>query len=304
VGDRPMIWKEVFAEPGPRRHPLARIVLGVLVGLSFLPVGMILYNLLDEAEYAPMTAADFSWRLSMAMSIWVRIVGTAVASLLLLHVAVRAASSIGVERERQTLDSLLTTPLSTDDILHGKLLGSVLGQRWAWLWLAAIYLVGVIGGGVNILALPLILGAWLIFAMFFGVLGLWFAAVSRTTTRAVVSTVLAALALGGGCSCPMIFLRSGSGFGPPWELMKWALMFQSFGLTPSITLAALAFRLTELDPSRYGPFFWSGSFLGEVVICILLGLFVWGVATKVLWSALTIRFAQRVRPTPIRRRPR
>src|SRR5262249_49426984 len=44
IGQSPMLWKEVFAEPGLRSNWLVRIALGVLVLASFIPVGFILHN--------------------------------------------------------------------------------------------------------------------------------------------------------------------------------------------------------------------------------------------------------------------
>src|SRR5262249_46587801 len=43
VGTMPMLWKEIFAEPGLRFGWLGRIIIGLLVGFSLLPVFFILY---------------------------------------------------------------------------------------------------------------------------------------------------------------------------------------------------------------------------------------------------------------------
>ena len=63
-----------------------------------------------------------------------------VACLMLLSVAVRAAGSVSGERDRQTLDSLLTSPLEVTEILWGKWVGAILSPRWIWCWLGLIWL--------------------------------------------------------------------------------------------------------------------------------------------------------------------
>src|SRR5205814_7005128 len=129
-----------------RLHWLARIVLIMLIGLSFLPVYFILID-------NPLK----SWNIqSELMNAWVRVVGTIVACLLLLAVAIRATTSLPSEKQKQTFDMLLTTSLELDAILFGKWMGSLLSIRWGWLWLGSILGLGLLTGGLNILALPLL----------------------------------------------------------------------------------------------------------------------------------------------------
>src|SRR5688500_2057016 len=95
-----------------------------------------------------------------AVNQWVRVVGTLVACLTLLGVAVRAASSVSGERDRQTLDSLLTTPLDGNAILWAKWLGSVLSVRRAWAWLGLVWLLGGLTGGLYLPTVPWLVLAW------------------------------------------------------------------------------------------------------------------------------------------------
>src|SRR5262249_41186035 len=130
--------------------------------------------------------------------LWVRIVGTLVACLTLLGVAVRAASSISGERDRQTFDSLLTAPIDSNSILFAKWLGSGLRGRWAWVWLWPGWVVGAVSGGLYGPVVPWLLLAWFVYAGFLAVLGLWFSMTCATTLRATVATLLAAAVLGVG----------------------------------------------------------------------------------------------------------
>jgi ABC-type transport system involved in multi-copper enzyme maturation permease subunit len=190
VGAWPMVWKELFAEPGFRLNAFGRIVVGVLVFASFLWPAITFY--IAVTEYKPL-----EW-VSDSMDPFVRVIGTMVACILLLAVAVRAASAVGTERDKQTLDALYTTPLDSDSILFAKWLGSVLSVRWGWVWLGLIWGLGVVTLGVHILAVPLLLWAWFCYAAFLASLGLWFSVVSRTTLRATMLTLLTTVAAGVG----------------------------------------------------------------------------------------------------------
>src|SRR5262249_57438067 len=94
-----------------------------------------------------------------SMNRTVCIMGTAVATLMVLGTAVRAAGAISGERDRQTMDSLLTTPIENDSIVWSKWWGSVLGVRKAGYCLLFLWAVGVGTGGLSPPALPLLLPA-------------------------------------------------------------------------------------------------------------------------------------------------
>ena len=190
VGEQPMVWKEVHAERGPVRRWFVFLAIGLLVGASMLPL---VWEWYEDSQWNHSWAA---WRESL--NIWVRVVGTITACLTLIGVAVQAAYSIRTERDRETFDSLLTSPLSSEDILYGKWLGSILSVRWMLPWLAFIWGVGVLGCGLNLLAVPLLVLAWCVYAAAMASLGLWFSLVSRTSMRAVLYTILAAVGLAVG----------------------------------------------------------------------------------------------------------
>src|SRR5262249_28528346 len=135
VGRLPMIWKELFIEPGFRLTRMGRLVVYLLVALSFSPAIWVVWNAIEQMlihGFPASWAAGLSrWdQLGNQLNPWVRIAGTAVASLLLVGVAVRASTSIGGERDRDTLDPLLASPLYSNDILLAKWLGSVVSVRW------------------------------------------------------------------------------------------------------------------------------------------------------------------------------
>lgn len=285
MGRQPVVWKELYVEAGPRLGWFGRIIVALLFLASFLPAAIILWN---AWETTFIRAGGSSWRvIGQEMNAWVRIVGTLVACLLLLSVAVRASGTISGERERQTFDSLLTSPLDSDDLLWGKWVGCVLSVRWPGLWLGFILALGLLTGGLHPLALPLFLTAWLIYAGFLATLGLWFSAVCRSTLRATIATLLTAAGLAFGhwliwmcCGALMAMGPSGGNHG----FIEHLLMFQAFSLTPPITLGALAFHGSEFESIR--------SELVEMVLWSLFGMAGWAVAALVLWSVTSTRLRE------------
>jgi ABC-type Na+ efflux pump permease subunit len=306
-GTYPMIWKEVFAEPGIRLAWFGRIVIALLIGISMIPgVWIILYFVEDLLEGTwrarPWRAStgsatwDFLRELGQSMNIWVRIAGTAVAIVLLLAVAIRAATTLTAERDRQTMDSLLTTPLDSTSILFAKLLGCIMSVRWGWLWLSLIWGLGLITTGLNVLALPLVVAAWLIFAVFLANLGLWFSVSCKTSLRASIWTIMTTLMCFGGhwlCwLCCIPFFLTGGGPGRGFEDIA---QFQSFGLTPPITMGMLAFQGFEFqDSPREEPF--------KFMAFSLFGLVLWAAASLGLWAGTCARFRILSGRAPIRRR--
>src|SRR5207249_8423686 len=130
------------------------LLFAVLVVASFLPVVAIADEWFSDALRLGIVRAPDSG-VVQRLNEWVRVVGTSVACLLLIGVALRAANSISGERDRQTLESLLTTPLESDEILRAKWRGSLLSVRWGWLWLGLIWSVGLVTGSLHPLAVPL-----------------------------------------------------------------------------------------------------------------------------------------------------
>jgi ABC-type transport system involved in multi-copper enzyme maturation permease subunit len=289
VGAAPMFWKEVFVEAGPRLGCMGRIIVTILVILSFVPVIWIVAWALGEYfDQSNMRYWSGSlWRrVREGVNIWVRIAGTGVACVTLLGVAVRAAGSVSGERDKQTLDALLTSPLESDNILFAKWLGSILSVRWAWLWLLLMWGISVLLGGIQFFAPILIAGAWFVLAGFCAMLGLWYSTACKTTLRATVWTLGTVAFLGGGhwllgtmcCYMPIAMMSVRE------RDIEYVMQFQAFGMTPPVTLGFLAIHGDEFDHygSRENPFIF-------LLFC-LIGLFGWGVATAVLWAPTSERF--------------
>jgi ABC-type transport system involved in multi-copper enzyme maturation permease subunit len=296
VGQWPMIWKELFLERGLRLHWLAKAVLVLLIIGSFLPVVGIVAGLIHQLNsyYGP-TRGGWAWDpwqvFRQEMNVWARFVGAGISCLMLVAVAVRAAGSISGERDKQTFDEILTSPLGSNAILFAKWLGSIFSVRWAWIWLLAVWCTAGGMGGMHPVAVALHVAAWFTYAAFLANLGLWFSMVCRTTLRAIVWTLASALGLAFGhwliwlLFIPLFILFIGPG--PP-RAFEWLAKFQ-FGLTPPFALAgSFSFGLFPED-NRSGPFLheWI-QMLGFGVI----GLFFWAVAALVLWGVVSARFSE------------
>lgn len=277
IGRLPMIWKEVFIEPSLRLNWVGwmGVVAGILISLApgVWILGAYLVETLATARGNPLwTLLQGSKSLTESMNGWVRISGAIVGSLMLLGVAARASGSVSGERDRETLDALLTSPLESHHILFPKLLGSFLAVRWAWVWLGLIWGLGVLTGGLHPLAVPLMLVAWCIYAGALGCLGLWYSTTCPSTLHANLKTLTAAGILGAFHWCL-------------WMFCCPSLSASSFGfhstLTPPFMLYWLSFSSIEMEQG----FDWDLQFY-----LALFGLIVWILYAGIMWRVTRTRF--------------
>jgi ABC-type transport system involved in multi-copper enzyme maturation permease subunit len=288
VSNLPMVWKEVFVEGNVRFSWLGWILVLILVAVTLLPGVMMIGSEFEQV-------VDY-WRgggfkrplyssIAMEMNIFVRTSGTVVACLLLLGVAVRASTSLSGERAQQTFDALLTSPLDSDAILFGKWVGAMLSVRWAWLWLLAIWGMGIITGGLHVLALPLLMGAWAVYAAFLAALGLWWSMIARSNLRATMGTLIVGITLAVGhwlpwmCCGPLLFMGSGG------REVEYIAKAQA-GFTPPVVLAMAAFQGEEFHRGADSE---TMSWIGYG----LFGIFGWGVMTVGLGLILSARFREK-----------
>jgi ABC-type transport system involved in multi-copper enzyme maturation permease subunit len=300
LGEAPVAWREVFVERGYHFNRWARLIVAALVLVSFAPALETLRDLANDVLSG--RGAGPNWRslLGLAMAGWVQQMGTLVACLSLVGVAVRAAGSISGERDRQTMDGLLLTPLRRDDMLRGKWLGSILSMRWAWVWLAAIWALGVATGGMSFLAVPLLMLAWLIFATMAANIGLFFSISSRTTLRATMSTLVALAIVSFGhwalwfCLGPLFLFSAGS----KSEFPEWVVNFEWYGMTPPWTLQVLAFQGNEFQQPIYAGYR-SMTPAWERFFCALVGLVCWGIVSIGLGWVNSGRFRREASGEPL-----
>ena len=226
VTSNPLLWKEIFVEKGLHGNFLGRIIFCLLLAVA----GASLWYSLE-----------FGGRSSLrdVIASWIQIVGMLGACLLLLTVAGRAATSLSNERDKETLDGLLTSPFSTNSIVFAKWVGAMLSIRWGMFCLAAIYIFGVWLGAVHWITLPLMFMAWITYTAVVAILGLWYSVVCRTSTSATVWTYLSTAGLGVGhwldmlCMIPLFIAGQ-------YQALHYLVLMQA-GFTPPFARCSFLF---------------------------------------------------------------
>src|SRR5262249_3017053 len=174
----------------------------------------------------------------------VRGLGTVGACATLVAVALAAANRVSREREQQTLEALLTTPLDSADILFGKWFAAVWTILWPVVGLVILWCFGLITGGLHPAALPLVVAAFIVYVCCLSSMGLWFSMISRTSLRSTLFTLLTSLVmvLGPGLLARAIEGRSLTNRTD----VDWGELVVDVGLTPPVTLWTLAFNAHSL----------------------------------------------------------
>jgi ABC-type transport system involved in multi-copper enzyme maturation permease subunit len=288
IGLNPMWWKEVHCH-GDRHSPWTAFVLcALLAAATFVPVGLILYYHLVP----PYDRGNIWWGLAESMNVWTRIANVVAGLLTVLAVAIRASTSITTERDKQTLDTLLTTPLSTNSIFNAKWAGSLFGARLGMIWLAVIWIVALLTGGMHFVALPFVAIAWVIYAAFAVTLGLWFSTVCRSSVQASVLTILGLVGLHVG---HWLIWMCGPALPIDHDTIRHMLMAHA-GLTPPWVLGFLPFSWREVDGIQLSRRT-DGEWL-EIVAWCLGGLVMWSAATVVLYRVASLRFRKMTHRDP------
>jgi ABC-type transport system involved in multi-copper enzyme maturation permease subunit len=261
IDNHPMIWKEIFVESGLRLHIVLRLLMLLIVIASFWPPVRITYDFVDElrSEARPYRyyKYDPNWNrhydpwgsYRREMNVWVRGMSGVVGTLLLLSVAMRAAGSVTGERGRQTLDELLTTPLTNREIIFSKWLGAIVGVRWGWVWLGAAFFVGICSGGLNVFAGMATILAWFGFAMFFAALGLWYSVSCKGSAQATTLTMVSSLfclGLHWLLTALCCFLPLGLSGSRESDGILELIRAVELGFTPPFTLGACAMESFEM----------------------------------------------------------
>jgi ABC-type transport system involved in multi-copper enzyme maturation permease subunit len=304
-----MIWKEVFIEPGLRLNWIGWFVFIGLFCLSFYFFAGSRSDFFDEMLGRPGRSGNWlgidrwialaqlmnpwsivgnRWSLlELFFAPWVRTAGTIVACLMLVGVAVRASSSISGERDRGTLEGLLTSPLDSHDILFAKWLGSLLGVRRAWFWLGLIWGIGLLTNGLHPAALMLTFVAWLVYASCLAGVGIWFSISCPTTLRATLYTLAATF--GASLGHWVIWLGV-LPFCSPFRARE-ILTLQAC-ITPPAVLYSLSATASEVDHS------------GQWELLTLyagFGLFLWALAACGIWTVSRARFRRLTSRMPYQR---
>jgi len=274
----PMVWKELYAEAGLEFPSSVKLVLTI-----FSSVGLWLAGMVFLAGVATSLTKGF---LADFGKLWTQVVGTTTLSVTLLGIALRAAGALSSERERQTLDSLLTTDLTNREILGAKWLASFWSARVGGGVLGAIVTAGVLTGGVFPPAVVLLAATCAASGAFAANLGLYCSLVCRTSLRATVVTVVVFFGVTVGhwlvylCTSTLLYQRGDA------ALLRMLSDFHTYGLTSPLTFAALTISFRDVTAGE-----WREG-MSQQLYAALMGVVFYAALAGLLWWRLCRRFAR------------
>jgi ABC-type transport system involved in multi-copper enzyme maturation permease subunit len=249
LGDRPMLWKELYTESAAARTGLvARIATALLfLGVLALTGYMFWQSVADRSHHS--YEPTFELYIGYASGI-----GVALACCGLLMVASRAASSVTSERDRDCWVSLLSTPLEPGEIVWAKVFGAVWSVRGVAALMAVIWGLAVLLDPVYLIAVLFSSATFVLLAFYIAALGIRYSLWCRNSLRAMAATMVTALFIGGGywlVLMPFVMLAHGGDEG------------MMILLTPCIPfLEALPFIVY----SAHGHFFSGGRSEGAIAV--------------------------------------
>jgi hypothetical protein len=257
MGNDPVWWREVYVEPGSRSGLLSRLVtVGVLILIVYPFLVIVGDTLFSPDRYWGIHRTPIE-RFQDGVQTWVAGVTGGLGMLMLLRAAVRGASAIAGERDRDTWVSLMATPLTCREVLYGKWWGCIWGQRGAILLLAGVWAVGILTGSANPFLLALDAVAFAVYLAVFAAIGLRCSVAARSARIAIARAVPLAILAGGGFWLPLFCCGALLSFGSrgPNEPLGYLAAFIAGGTPPFLltALAAVDFKsLSLMVNSPYG----------------------------------------------------
>jgi ABC-type transport system involved in multi-copper enzyme maturation permease subunit len=271
VADSPLLWKELHhgteATSASYMRPLALIL---VLYFQLLVPGTFLAVLLTQSKTLAVYRA--------AANPLIRLVSFLLMGVWCLNLAFRAAGTVSRERQQQTLDSLLTLPMSRDAILFAKWLGSALRLRSLGYCLAVFWMLGTMTGTLHPLAGLLLPLACALHLAFLTSMGIFLSVACRTTlwSHFLMAVVLLVVFLG-----PWCFLL----YSPVPQAPDLTYLLLGKGLNPLHTWYFLGFSWDEhaIWTGDDGPF-------ALTLVSTLAGMFLFATMAWGLWLAACWRF--------------
>lgn len=222
AGDRepmdgdPVRWREQHVEglaPNAmlRRIPHWLAIVGVAVVTTISSLAILYYALAPKAQLTDVARALLQLNVRRVLEIipegatgfWAQ--GVLVMFLASLVVGIRCAGAFTKERERQTWEAVLLTPMTAKQIVHGKLWGIIFSSLWYLLAYAAPAVsLAVFAGPVAVGYTLVWLGATVLAMYYIGAVGLWCSVGSGDTWRSLLKT----LAIGYPSALAVFFVTS------------------------------------------------------------------------------------------------
>jgi ABC-type transport system involved in multi-copper enzyme maturation permease subunit len=267
LGARPMLWKEMYSSTS--QTALGRIgwgaILLMMIGVIVSTIMMFIYQFTNTTTYRQNNYFEYLAMLSGYL-------GTG----MLLLMAVRAAGLFAQEKERDCWITLLSTPLTGEEMVNGKMLGNLYSTRWLWALLIASWLLGMLFDPLILWPLAVTLLTLLLLSVYTTCLGLLFSLRSATSLRAMAQTLGVLVFFGGGylfCCC--VVLSSNMGGRDSEIILALCIPFL-------ICFPGIAF--TSMDST----YFWDGT----IPAAYIIGLFVHLIAAGSLYAVLVRSFEE------------
>lgn len=299
IGANPVFWREVFVETGVRGGWLWRVISVVIGILICIPVGMIVYEVfIDRSPWRTQMNWSETWnQFTAEMNVWVRVVTGAVTTLMLFAAAVRGAGAVSGEKDRDTWVSLISAPLSADQILWGKWWGCVLGLRRGYAVLVAVWSIGLSIGAVHPATLPLEIAIVAVLVSTFTWVGLFCSMRAKNSLNASIQAFFLALFLAGGfwavlglcCGLPMSILDVRGHLADDLAQVV-------FGCTPPAMAGCPLFRSFVRRDMQ--PFDFDASD-GMGFVSLILGLALWAGLSVVFGAVCLTKFRRVTNRVPV-----
>jgi hypothetical protein len=262
-----MLWKEAFAPASKTRLGVIGVAANVMVVIG--AVGWTLYMFYYSAFITPMFDPEDYF---IFTTIFTGVIGSG----LLLLLGARASSLVTLEKERDTWVSLISTPLSGAEIVIGKLLGNLYAARWGVLLMVLAWVLGLFFSPPFLAVMPILMGTFIVAAVFVTGMGLLYSLRSKTSLRAMSLTLITVMFVGGGymfCCCPVVAMS-----GPPDEAFQLGLS----PCVPFLLAAPAGFYIEGIDGGS--------SPESELIAAYVFGVLLYTIASGVLVAYLTTTF--------------
>lgn len=168
------------ARVGARSFRMA-LILSVFNGILAMVALLNMYSTLEQVR----VTAEIQYSSFLDLYLFVAVLEFA---MLLIIMPAITAGSISGERERQTLELILTTKMTPADIVIGKLLSALSTMVMLVVSSFPIIAIVFVYGGITVRDIALLFMCYAVTAVFVGSLGLCCSSICKKTTTATVAT--------------------------------------------------------------------------------------------------------------------
>lgn len=271
LGERPMLWKEMFARSATGKLGLlGNVALGLLL---LCTSGIAIYCYSEILRQSPRSGWNNPGQQYMGVTMTLTVVLTLAIVLLM---GLRAASLITYEKERDCWLSLIATPLTGQEILLAKALGNFYAVRWLAAPLALVWLLQLTLMPGFLVAIPLHVLSLATTGLFATAVGLGYSLKLSTSLKSIGATVGTLVFVGGGylfCCC-LPFAIGGAGA----DVMNIALA----GCIPFLQVVP---SILVTEPGSLSDQQW-------ILVDYVLGMMFYGGGSLLLLTALVTRFEE------------